>query len=125
MVWSDVPPIRQETHFGRLVRCFAERPGNLAAMFAATVARHRARDAIVDGRYRLDYAKLDRVTDRVAGHLHRLGVARGDRVALLLANEREFAQILVAAIKLGAIAVPVNIREQLPELAFILKQCAA
>ena len=125
MHWTDLPLIRHEAHFGRTMRCFAERPANLGTMLAATFARHGAREAVVDGPYRLDYAKVDRVTDRIAGHLSRLGVARGDRVALLLANEREFVYSLLATIKLGAIAVPLNTREQRPELAFILNQCAA
>ncbi|HSD53164.1 MAG TPA: class I adenylate-forming enzyme family protein [Burkholderiales bacterium] len=125
MHWTDVPEIREETHFGRVVRCFSDRPRNLDAMFAATVARHGARPALVDSTQRLDYAKLDRVADRVAGHLHRLGVVRGDRIVLLLANEREFAHLLLAAVRLGVIAVLVNIREQRPEIAFILNQCGA
>jgi acyl-CoA synthetase (AMP-forming)/AMP-acid ligase II len=125
MHWTDVPPIREETHFGRTLRCISERPRNLDAMFAANVARHGARPALIDGAQRLDYAKLDRVADRVAGHLHRLGIARGDRIVLLLANEREFVHLLLAALRIGAIAVPVNIREQRPEIAFIVNQCGA
>jgi long-chain acyl-CoA synthetase len=125
MHWQDLPAIREEAHFGRVVRCFSERPRNLDAMFAATVARHGARTALVDGAHRHDYAKLDRVADRVSGHLHQLGVRRGDRIVLLLANEREFAYLLLAALRIGAIVVPVNVREQRPEIAFIVNQCAA
>jgi O-succinylbenzoic acid--CoA ligase len=125
MHWTDVPRLRDETHFGRALRCFAERPRNLGALLAATVERHGAREALVTARHRLDYAKLDRVADRLAGHLHRLGLARGDRVVLLLPNDREFVYALLAVLRLGAIAVPVNVREQAPELAFILAQCAA
>jgi len=125
MHWSDVPRLRTETHFGRTLRCFAERPRNLNALFDATAARDGAREALVTGRYRLDYAKLDRVADRLAGHLHRLGVARGDRVVLYLPNDREFVYALLATLRLGAAAVPVNVREQRPELAFILAQCGA
>jgi O-succinylbenzoic acid--CoA ligase len=125
MHWTDVPALREETHFGRSLRCFAERPRNLDAMFAATVARHRARTALVDGAVRIDYAKLDRMTDRVAGHLRRLGLAPGDRIVLLLANEREFVHLLLAGFRLGAIVVPVNVREQRPEIAFILNQSGA
>jgi acyl-CoA synthetase (AMP-forming)/AMP-acid ligase II len=125
MHWKDMPEIREEAHFGRVVRCFGERPRNLDAMFAATVAPHGARTALVDGPLRLDYAKLDRVADRVAGHLHRLGVARGDRIALLLANEREFVHLLLAALRVGAVVVPVNVREQRPEVTFIVNQCGA
>jgi O-succinylbenzoic acid--CoA ligase len=125
MHWTDVPPLRDEAHFGRRLRCFAERPATLWTMFAATVARHGDREALVDGGQRLDYAKLDRVTERLAGHFHRLGLARGDRIALFLANEREFVHALLACLRLGAIAVPVNVREQRPELAFVLNQCGA
>ena len=125
MHWTDVPALREETHFGRKLRCFAERPKNLNALFAATVERYGDREALVTDRYRLDYGKLDRVADRLAGHLHRLGVARGDRVVLFLPNDREFVYALLAVLRLGAVAVPVNVREQRPELAFILAQCGA
>src|SRR5262245_11760582 len=125
MHWTEVPPLREETHFGRRMHCFAARPKNVSALVAATVARHGEREALVTARYRLDYAKLDRVTDRVAGHLHRLGIARGDRVVLFLPNDREFVYALLAVLRLGAVAVPVNVREQRPELAFILAQCGA
>ena len=125
MHWSDVPAMREEAHFGRTLRCFAERPRSVDALFAATVDRHGAREALVTERHRLDYAKLDRVADRLAGHFHRLGIARGDRVVLLLPNDREFVYALLATLRLGAIAVPVNVREQRPELAFILAQSGA
>src|SRR5262245_36262027 len=125
MHWIDVPRLRDETHFGRAMRCFAERPRNLNALVADTVARYGEREALVTERHRLDYAKLDRVADRLAGHFHRLGVARGDRVVLYLPNDREFVYALLAVLRLGAVAVPVNVREQRPELAFILAQCGA
>jgi len=125
MHWTDVPALRHETHFGRAMRCFAQRPRNLNALVADTVARYGEREALVTDRYRIDYAKLDRVADRLAGHLHRLGVARGDRVVLYLPNDREFVYALLAVLRLGAVAVPVNVREQRPELAFILAQCGA
>ena len=125
MHWTDVPRLRTETHFGRTMRCFAERPKNLNALFDATVARDGGREALVTDRYRLDYAKLDRVADRLAGHLHQLGVAQGDRVVMYLPNDREFVYALLATLRLGAVVVPVNVREQRPELAFILAQCGA
>jgi len=125
MHWTDVPRLRDETHFGRAMRCFAERPRNLNELVADTVARYGEREALVTDRYRLDYAKLDRVADRLAGHLHRLGIARGDRVVLCLPNDREFVYALLAVLRLGAVAVPVNVREQRPELAFILAQSGA
>ena len=54
-----------------------------------------------------------------------LGVARGDRVALLLGNGIAFPAVLFAALRLGAIAVPISIREQTPGLAYMLAHCGA
>ena len=44
---------------------------------------------------------------------------------LFLPNDREFVYALLASWRLGAVAVPVNVREQRRELAFILAQCGA
>ena len=48
----------------------------------------------------------------LAGGLTALGVGAGDRVALLLSNRAEFVLLLLAIARLGAITVPLNIREQ-------------
>jgi acyl-CoA synthetase (AMP-forming)/AMP-acid ligase II len=125
MPWTDVPAIRHEAHFGRVMRCFAERPAHLNALFASTATRAGAREALVDGARRYTYDYLARAAAHVAGGLAREGVAAGDRVAIFCANEAEFVVTLLGVFHLGAIAVPVNIREQRPELAFILSQCGA
>jgi acyl-CoA synthetase (AMP-forming)/AMP-acid ligase II len=125
MHWPDVPAIRHEAHFGRVVRCFAERPAHLNELVAATAKRSGSREALVDGARRYAYDYLARAAAHVAGGLARDGVAAGDRVAIFCANEAEFLLTLLGVFHLGAIAVPVNIREQRPELAFILNQCGA
>lgn len=66
----------------------------------------------------------DRVS-ALADALHRRGVRYGDRVVVLMLNRTEFVEALLAANKLGAIAVPVNFRLAPPELAFLLDDCAA
>ena len=79
---------------------------------------------IHDGRA-LSYAALhDRVT-RLARALDGLGVTRGDRVAYLGPNRPELAETLFAAGALGAVFVPLNSRLAPPELAGILRDCAA
>lgn len=80
---------------------------------------------MVAGDYRLDYAKLDRATDRLAGHFHRLGIVRGDRVAILCGNGREFIYALLTSIRLGAVAVPIDVRARRAELTFILEHSGA
>jgi fatty-acyl-CoA synthase len=52
-------------------------------------------------------------------------VASGDRVLILMLNRPEFVESFVAVNKLGAIAVPVNFRMTAPEIAFLVRDCAA
>ena len=54
------------------------------------------------------YAELSRRSDQVAGWLAANGVARGDRVVLMLGNQIELWEIVLAAIKLGAVIIPAS-----------------
>jgi acetyl-CoA synthetase len=62
-----------------------------------------------DGR-RLDfrYAELQRDADRLAHALARLGVARGDRVAIVMPQRIETAVAHMAVYQLGAVAMPLS-----------------
>jgi len=117
--------MRDETHWGRSMRCFGDRPAQLNALFAQALSRHAADEALVCAGRRISYAELDHCAERVAAGLARDGVRAGDRIAILCANEPEFVFALLAAFRLGAIAVPINVREQTPELAYVLDQCKA
>ncbi|HYB40889.1 MAG TPA: benzoate-CoA ligase family protein [Candidatus Methylomirabilis sp.] len=66
--------------------------------------------AIATPTTRLTYRELRALTDRAGQGLRRLGVSVGHRVALLLHDGPEFAASFFAAIKLGAVAVPINTR---------------
>src|SRR6478736_10055161 len=52
--------------------------------------------------------EMDRAANRAANGLSGLGVGRGDRVATLLENSAEQVISFFAALKLGAIQVPIN-----------------
>jgi carnitine-CoA ligase len=54
------------------------------------------------------YQDLDRASDRVAAGLQRLGVTKGDRVAILMGNRPEFLYLWFGLSKLGAVEVPIN-----------------
>jgi long-chain acyl-CoA synthetase len=126
-VWplERFPRMREETHFGRAMRCFEQRPANLNALFAQTLARHPDSEALVCGEKRISYADLDTGASQVAARLAADGVVAEERVAILCANEAEFVYALLAVFRLGAIAVPINVREHKPELAYVLNQCKA
>ena len=54
------------------------------------------------------YRELDRDADRLAAALRKLGVARGDRVALVLPQRFETAVSHIALYRLGAVAMPLS-----------------
>ena len=81
-----------------LVRRAAERsPEKVALTYGPTS---------VEGR--LTYAELDTEVDRVASGLARLGVTKGDRVALAMPNIPHFVYAYFGVLRAGAVAVPLN-----------------
>src|SRR2546429_9927389 len=81
------------THsLGRAARYFAGRP------------------ALASGGRRSTFRELrDRVAS-IAAALHKHGFSAGDRLALLLPNEREYIELVYACAWLGVIVVPLNTR---------------
>ena len=57
---------------------------------------------------RVTYAALQEAADRLANALSSLGIARGDRVAILLPQRPETVIAYLAAFQMGAIAVPLS-----------------
>lgn len=74
---------------------------------------------------RLTYLELNARANRVANGLRGIGVAEGDRVALLLLNGAEFVESFYAVGKIGAVNVPLNWRLVPDELEFILADAGA
>lgn len=83
--------------------------------------RLRDKTALVMGDVSLTFFELNARVNQAAHVLASLGVGKGDRVALLLANGLPMAELQLGCAKLGAVAVPVNARLAPPELRFILQ----
>jgi fatty-acyl-CoA synthase len=73
---------------------------------------------------RFRYCELNERANRLANALVALGVAKGDRVAILAQNGVEYVDAYFAAGKIGAILTPLNWRLAVGELAFILADCS-
>jgi len=71
------------------------------------------------------YNELLRQAARAAGVLSALGVGRGDRVALFLPNHPSFVIAFLAAMRIGAIAVPIHARSTGEELCAVLEDSGA
>jgi acyl-CoA synthetase (AMP-forming)/AMP-acid ligase II len=124
--WPGTPPTRMETHYGnRVVRCFADRPGGIDQILRAAAARDPAAAALVDGDRRFTYGEFDAIANAVAAGLTDRGLVPGDRLALLLGNRAEFAFAFFGAIRAGAVVIPLNTREQTPEIAYNLTDSGA
>ena len=66
------------------------------------------------------YRELDTRADQLGGYLQSVGVARGDRVAMLAHNGPEFFELQFACGRVGAIAVLLNWRLTVAELEYIV-----
>ncbi len=93
------------------------------------VARHaRATPggvAFRDGPLTLTWAETDDRVERMAAALAAAGVGPGDRVAVMALNSVPHVEALVAVLRRGAIAVPVNFRMVPAEVAYVLTDSGA
>lgn len=96
---------------------------NLKLMLEETAGRYGGKTAIVSGERRITYAGLNEASIKVAGALAGMGVAKGDRVALLLPNSPEFVAIYFGIVRIGAVAVPLDIKYKLDELTSLFNDC--
>lgn len=119
-------PLRRERHYGnRVVACYPDRPANVYAMFAEAAVRHPDNTALVYEDQRLSYADLATEVARVASGLAARGLGQGDRIALLLGNGIPFVVLVYAAAQIGAVTVPLSIRDQRPGIRHALTNSGA
>ena len=74
---------------------------------------------------RFSYARLLERVNRLANGLSRLGVGRGDRIAILQTNSNQYVETYYAASKLAATFVPLNYRAKRAELKYMVETAGA
>lgn len=87
--------------------------------------QYPGKTAIVCGDERITYAQFADRAARLAGMLRGLGVKPGDRVAYLSANCHRLLEAYYGVLEAGAVLLPLNIRLNPQELAFILNDSGA
>jgi long-chain acyl-CoA synthetase len=105
-------------------------PTLVADLVALAAARDRAdgagADALVEasGR-RLTWADLDREVGRLATGLGEVGMVAGQRVMLVLGNRIELVTTYLGVLRAQLVAVPVNPRAKVEELAWMIADSGA
>ncbi|HWC36502.1 MAG TPA: acyl-CoA synthetase [Mycobacteriales bacterium] len=73
----------------------------------------------------VNHAELYERARRIAAHLHEAGLHRGDAVALMLPNRREFLEVTWGCQLSGLYYVPVNTHLTFDEVSYIVDDCRA
>jgi long-chain acyl-CoA synthetase len=98
---------------------------NVADLLRDTAAAVPDKPALFFRGRPITYGELEERVDLTAAALAALGVAKGDRVALLAGNVPEFVYGLYGAMRAGAIVCPLNVMLTAEEFGAMLADCAA
>ena len=105
---------------------YVGRPESLVHLLRASVDRDPAAIAVaVVGGESLSYGELWDRASRVAGGLRRVGIDRGDRVAIRLGNGIDWVLAFFGVQLLGAVVVPINTRFTDDEAAYVVNDSGA
>lgn len=89
-------------------------------------ARIMGRDtALIYGDVRLTWREANARANRFVNSLQKLGLRRGDRIALYARNSHQWVEALFGLAKIGAVSVTVNYRLTAAEVAYIVQDAGA
>jgi fatty-acyl-CoA synthase len=121
---AGAPQARPSEASGEMIE-ITPRSRTLPDLLDEMAARHPAQEFVVGSGERLAYAQFRTKARDLARGFHRLGVRRGDTVALLMNNRPEWLLIDFALSILGATLVPISTWSRARELEYVLNHCDA
>jgi acyl-CoA synthetase (AMP-forming)/AMP-acid ligase II len=83
------------------------------------------RDCVVFEGKRYTFGQVNERSNRLANSLTKMGIKKGDMVAILQVNCNQFLETYYAVAKLGAILAPLNFRAKEDELTYMLNNSGA
>lgn len=103
---------------------------NFAARISDVAARMPAQPAIeqlrADGRVETTtYGALESLAGHIAAWLTSRGIRAGDRVAILADNDARWIAAYLGALRIGAVAVPLDTAYKAPQIGTVLENCGA
>ena len=100
-------------------------PMNLGQKFDETCLQYPNNTALIYEDQTISYHALGRSVNALANHLRSLGLRKDDKVALMLPNCPEFVITYFAVLKIGAVAVTLNVLSTPYELQYLLENSDA
>lgn len=97
---------------------------SLQTMLKIRAEKTPSLEALVGGSTRYSFQTYNERVNQLAHYLLGIGIQKGDRVAILCKNNHPFPTIMMAALKIGAIVVPLNLTYSSYELEGIIKTSA-
>lgn len=94
----------------------------LAKIIDRMAAQYPKNEAIISGKQRINYDTLIDRANSIANALIKMGVKKGDKVAIWMSNIPEWVYAHFACIKIGAPLIPLNTRYRTHEVEYILRQ---
>src|SRR5512136_581778 len=98
---------------------------NVAAYIEKICRDHLDKVCIIEGAHRLTFRRVEERASRLAFYLASIGVKPGDRIAIFQVNCFQFAEMVYAIEKVGAIIVTLNFRLRGEETKYILNNSEA
>jgi feruloyl-CoA synthase len=95
---------------------------NIGAYLSQNARKFPDKLAIVCEGRAYTYKQFNDEVNRLANGLGKLGLQKGDKIALMMKNSDYFVFSFFAAAKAGAVVVPINFRLTSSEVQYILKQ---
>ena len=95
---------------------------NLANWLVDIADKHPQKEALLKGECcSADYATFRARSSSISDYLEKvLGLKKGDRVAIFLANSTEYLEIIYAVWFLGGVVVPINSKLHIDEALWII-----
>lgn len=98
---------------------------NLGQNFKVNAKKYPDVPALKDRHRSFTYRETNERANRLADSLVRLGIRKGDKVAVLLENSVEIVELYLATAKTGIVIVPINFRLAGPEIEYIVNNSDA
>jgi len=95
---------------------------NIATSLTINAKRHPEKMAIACENRTYSYKELNESVNQLANGLLKIGLRKGDKVALFMKNSDHFVIAFYALMKVGLVAVPVNFRLTAVEASYIFEQ---